>query len=175
VEGAELEVLKTVDFSRLKVRVMMVELDGHNKEKDAAVVQLLRDAGFDVVPKRSDEEDPAGTELRRTVLLASQPCVCVCWGWGRASARGDPGWEGAPMLCLCTPGCGSPACARASPGGAYNTAQACEHPAKQPHRRLHAWAHVRLSRPRRHYNTVFVHKDAWRDLAHAPNVTAVQL
>ena len=46
MEGAELEVLKTVDFSRLSVKVLMVELDGHNPEKDQAVTDLLAGAGF---------------------------------------------------------------------------------------------------------------------------------
>lgn len=39
--GAELKVLQTIDFSRLKVKVFIVELDGHDKEKDQAVHDLL--------------------------------------------------------------------------------------------------------------------------------------
>ena len=48
MEGAELEVLQTVDFSRLNVKVLMVELHGYDKERDAKVVSLLEGAGFDV-------------------------------------------------------------------------------------------------------------------------------
>ena len=58
VEGAELEVLKTADFSRLSVKVLMVELDGHNPEKDQAVTDLLAGAGF--------------TPLKKTVKVGGQ-------------------------------------------------------------------------------------------------------
>lgn len=54
-EGAELEILKTVDFSRLSVKVLMVELDGHNKEKDQAVTDLLAAVGF--APLRKTQQN----------------------------------------------------------------------------------------------------------------------
>ena len=41
VEGAELEVLKTVDFSAVRINVIVVEQDGGNPEKEEAVRQLL--------------------------------------------------------------------------------------------------------------------------------------
>jgi hypothetical protein len=56
VEGAELEVLKTVDFSRLSVKVLMVELDGHNQEKDQAVKDLLAGVGFTALPKTQEND-----------------------------------------------------------------------------------------------------------------------
>lgn len=43
--------LKTVDFSRLNIKVIMVELDGHAPEKDAAVIELLQKEGYEVIPK----------------------------------------------------------------------------------------------------------------------------
>ena len=46
VEGAELHVLRTIDFSRIEVGVFVVELDGHDKEKDKAVRQLLAAQGY---------------------------------------------------------------------------------------------------------------------------------
>ena len=41
VEGAELEVLKTVDFSAVRINVIVVEQDGGNTKKEEAVRQLL--------------------------------------------------------------------------------------------------------------------------------------
>ena len=46
VEGAEEEVLSSVDFTRLTVDVIVVELDGGNKEKDERCHALLLRAGF---------------------------------------------------------------------------------------------------------------------------------
>ena len=45
VEGAELQVLATMDWS-IPVRVWMIELDGTNKTKDAAVRALLWANGY---------------------------------------------------------------------------------------------------------------------------------
>lgn len=41
VEGAELEVLRTLDFSAVHVNVFVIELDGSNPEKDQEVKRLL--------------------------------------------------------------------------------------------------------------------------------------
>ena len=49
VEGAELEVLHAMDFSAIRVDVMVVELDGSNLPKDNACRALLDKAGFEVV------------------------------------------------------------------------------------------------------------------------------
>jgi len=46
VEGAEEEVLTSVDFSRLSVDVIVAELDGGNEEKDARCHDILIKAGF---------------------------------------------------------------------------------------------------------------------------------
>lgn len=46
VEGAELAVLKAIDFSRLSFDVLCVEADGMSPEKDAAVVDLLVSKGY---------------------------------------------------------------------------------------------------------------------------------
>ena len=45
VEGGELEVLKTMDWT-IPVYVLCVELDGHNEEKDEGCRQILRNNGF---------------------------------------------------------------------------------------------------------------------------------
>lgn len=54
VEGAELAVLSTVDWSRLTVNSMVVETDGLNATKDAEVVSLLEGVGF-VAAERAPE------------------------------------------------------------------------------------------------------------------------
>jgi len=49
VEGAELAVLRTVDFARVTFDVICVEADGANEAKDAAVVAMLEGAGYRLV------------------------------------------------------------------------------------------------------------------------------
>ena len=46
VEGAELKVLRSIDFSRLSFDVIVVEADGSSAEKDHAVIQWLTDRGY---------------------------------------------------------------------------------------------------------------------------------
>ena len=46
VEGAELIVLQTIDWSAVTFGVLMVELDGKAPTKDADVRRLLRKCGF---------------------------------------------------------------------------------------------------------------------------------
>ncbi len=52
VEGAELIVLKSMDFSKISVGVIVIELDSQNPEKDAACRDLLNKAGFERVGRR---------------------------------------------------------------------------------------------------------------------------
>ena len=46
VEGAELEVLETLDFAATRVETFVIELDGHNREKDWKVRRLMRNLGY---------------------------------------------------------------------------------------------------------------------------------
>lgn len=46
VEGGELEVLRTVDFERIKVGVLVVEADGHSPFKNQQVRDLMLSKGF---------------------------------------------------------------------------------------------------------------------------------
>lgn len=48
VEGAELEVLKTLDLSAVHINVIVVEQDGTNSEKDEGVRKLLLANNFDI-------------------------------------------------------------------------------------------------------------------------------
>ena len=50
VEGAELLVLKTLDFSVSNIKVVLVELDNHDPVKDQSVRSLLLNAGFVTTP-----------------------------------------------------------------------------------------------------------------------------
>jgi FkbM family methyltransferase len=50
VEGAEHLVLQTIDFAVTNIRVIVIELDGHDKEKDERCRALLRAAGFVATP-----------------------------------------------------------------------------------------------------------------------------
>ena len=47
VEGAELQVLQTLDFNAVHISVIVVEMDGHDLNKDEAVAQLLRANNFE--------------------------------------------------------------------------------------------------------------------------------
>ena len=49
VEGAELEVLRTVDFRRLVVKAIVVETDCHNRIQSAKIIDLIMNAGFQLV------------------------------------------------------------------------------------------------------------------------------
>jgi hypothetical protein len=61
VEGAELDVLKAMDFSAVEVDVLGVELDGANPAKDAACRELLDKAGFEA----TGEEFKPGQNVQR--------------------------------------------------------------------------------------------------------------
>jgi FkbM family methyltransferase len=52
VEGAELEVLRTFDFTRVTVDIVCVELDEGNPSKDNAVRTLLLESGFALDQRR---------------------------------------------------------------------------------------------------------------------------
>lgn len=57
VEGAELEVVRSIDFTQVDVHVIVIEADNHNPEKNSAVRSLLVAHGFNLttdVVKRSD-------------------------------------------------------------------------------------------------------------------------
>lgn len=47
VEGAELQVLQTLDFNAVHISVIVVEMDGHDPQKDKAVARLLRFNNFE--------------------------------------------------------------------------------------------------------------------------------
>jgi FkbM family methyltransferase len=53
VEGAEYEVLKTLDFDKVRVDVIMVELEGANPAKDDNVRKLLAEKGYRIAQKIS--------------------------------------------------------------------------------------------------------------------------
>lgn len=46
VEGAELDVLKAVDFDLVLIDVIFIEADRRNRDKDRAVIQLLQSKGY---------------------------------------------------------------------------------------------------------------------------------
>jgi len=46
VEGSELDVLNTIDWSKVSIYLICIELDDHNVEKDEQCRKLLRENGF---------------------------------------------------------------------------------------------------------------------------------
>ncbi|KAK9817364.1 hypothetical protein WJX74_004113, partial [Apatococcus lobatus] len=45
VEGAELQVLQTFDFSSVRINVVCIEADGHNSARDQEVIELMQSHG----------------------------------------------------------------------------------------------------------------------------------
>jgi len=56
VEGAEFEVLKSVDFDEVSFGIIFVEADAHNSQKNDAVKSLLKEKGYEFLynTRRSD-------------------------------------------------------------------------------------------------------------------------
>ena len=50
VEGAELEVVRSLNFTTVDVSVVIIEADSHNVEKNDAVRRLMIGAGFEFIP-----------------------------------------------------------------------------------------------------------------------------
>lgn len=46
VEGAEFTVVNTIDFENTSIDTFCIELDGHDAQKDARVVRLLKENGY---------------------------------------------------------------------------------------------------------------------------------
>ena len=61
VEGAELEVLRTLDLSALHFKVIVVEQDGLNTTKDEAVRELLLAHNFELYVNKALRETIAGS------------------------------------------------------------------------------------------------------------------
>ena len=49
VEGAELAVLKCIDFEAVRVSVMLIETDGHDKTKDEEVREIMLENGYELL------------------------------------------------------------------------------------------------------------------------------
>lgn len=76
VEGAELAVLQAFDFDRVAVDVIVVETDGHNKTKDAAVGSILARNGFIAVEHGPDQTPYSlNTMVRRLQAARNGTCL----------------------------------------------------------------------------------------------------
>ena len=49
VEGAELAVLESIDFEAVRISVMVIETDGHDKTKDQKVEDMMLENGYEVL------------------------------------------------------------------------------------------------------------------------------
>ncbi len=56
VEGGELEVLQSIDWSKTRIRLVLIELDGWNEEKDSACRRLLKEQGFEFRKRIGDND-----------------------------------------------------------------------------------------------------------------------
>ena len=89
VEGAELEVLRSVDLSTVQVRFFLIELTGTKSGKDAAVRCLLRKAGY----------EPRGRlDLNELWVKKGFPCPARPYttvpaaAWGSCFTSADTAW-----------------------------------------------------------------------------------
>lgn len=46
VEGAELQVLQTFDFSSVRINVVCIEADGHDPARDQQVIEIMQSHGY---------------------------------------------------------------------------------------------------------------------------------
>ena len=74
LQGAELEVLKTVNLTKVSVDVLVVEMDGSNPEKDEAVRELLAANNFQL--DTSMKNTKAGLRNEWFVGNKFSPKVC---------------------------------------------------------------------------------------------------
>ena len=78
LQGAELEVLKTINLAQVNISVLVVEMDGSNPGKDEAVRKLLMANNFEL--DISMKEVKAG--LRNEWYVSkdfSPPKVCILY------------------------------------------------------------------------------------------------
>lgn len=69
VEGGELQVLQSINWDRVSIYVVAVELDGHNEEKDKLVRELLMTRGFEFKHRISINEFWVNPNYSRKELL----------------------------------------------------------------------------------------------------------
>ena len=74
VQGAELEVLKTVNLTQVSIDVMVVEMDGSKPEKDEAVRELLAANHFE--QDKAMQNTKAGLRNEWFVGKMFSPKVC---------------------------------------------------------------------------------------------------
>ena len=93
VEGAELSVLQTMDWT-IPVHVWLVELDGFNRGKDSAVRALLGDHGY--VSPGIGKVGLANEPFVHVSLLADEKQradSCSACGMGEPTIRHNPTWD----------------------------------------------------------------------------------
>ena len=87
MQGAELEVLKTVNLTRISVDVLVVEMDGSNLAKDEAVRELLAANQFEL--DNSMKNTKAGLRNEWFVGRMFSPKVCPHCGEMRVCCNDD--------------------------------------------------------------------------------------
>lgn len=136
VEGAELVVLKGFDWENVHVRLVLVELNGQDEEKDEQVRQILREHEFSKHEFKSVAYPPLNEIwIHNTVkalptrpptsLPASRPgCDYTC----KICGEGDPLQGGAPIIShkgayVCTQYCSKAGYCGTTP--AYRNGRSC--------------------------------------------------
>ena len=79
VEGAEFEVLSSLDLARISVRFFLIELDGKSKRKDAAVRCILREHGFEPVGRLDLNEVWRNTKFDSKDRKYGEPVPLKSW------------------------------------------------------------------------------------------------
>ena len=75
VEGGELDVLNTINWNKVSIYIICIELDGHNKEKNEKCRELLRNNGFNLKMKLCINEFWINqTYFRKELLFDESKC-----------------------------------------------------------------------------------------------------
>ena len=74
LQGAELEVLKTVNLTQVGIDVLVVEMDGSNTEKDEAVRELLAANHFELDSSMQNTKAGLRNEWYISKMFDSKVC-----------------------------------------------------------------------------------------------------
>ena len=79
LQGAELEVLKTVNLTQVSIDVLVVEMDGSNPKKDEAVRELLAASNFELDNSMKDKKAGLRNEwfISKVFSPKVSPPVCM--------------------------------------------------------------------------------------------------
>ena len=123
VEGAELAVLKALDFSQVTVDVIVAETSGDDPAKDEAVCAILANNGF-VAVEHSNKDTLLNKMVRRCSHLLPSTGACGCEAASCLKLHPLHLPRRTPSLCIAA-SCGSAATVPALPSSRLEASLCC--------------------------------------------------